>query len=311
MSDLLARYIHQVGNYVPPQERAEIEAELRSQIQDQLDDRFGGQATPQEIASVLQELGAPYRMAAAYQREQVLVGAELYPTMMIILRRVWLLAPLIVAFVQVFSALTTPQPIAPLRLAADVLVSIVQAVFFFSGVVVFTFAMLQRQLAKRAATPFDPFALPPINDPRAVDRIEAAFGIVLGIGFILLLMYFLRVGGLTLQLNPQSPIAFHVGWMLTLISMVLAMMLTQAWVLRSNRWTLPLWVAETLMELIGLISLYYAILQPLVTHYNFGGTSLLSHLPEAAVILHAVLMLAVRGNRAVRLWNNRRAPAPF
>jgi len=50
MTELVERYVHQVGRYLPPQKRAEIEAELSSQINDQLDDRFAGRPTQQDVA---------------------------------------------------------------------------------------------------------------------------------------------------------------------------------------------------------------------------------------------------------------------
>ena len=57
MSDLVERYVHQVGRHVPQKERAEIQAELRSQILDQLDDRYEGAPTADNVADVLRELG--------------------------------------------------------------------------------------------------------------------------------------------------------------------------------------------------------------------------------------------------------------
>ena len=54
--------------------RDSIEAELRSQIQDQLEDRYGDDPTEAEVAAVLAELGDPRRMAASYGGEQYLVG---------------------------------------------------------------------------------------------------------------------------------------------------------------------------------------------------------------------------------------------
>ena len=62
MSELVERYVHQVGRYLPNKEREEIQAELRSQIQDQLDDRYEGAPTETDVAAVLKELGDPRRM---------------------------------------------------------------------------------------------------------------------------------------------------------------------------------------------------------------------------------------------------------
>ena len=82
MSELIERYVHQVGRYLPSKERAEIQAELRSQIQDQLEDRYEGAPTQTDVAAVLKELGDPRRMAASYGGEQYLVGPDLYPCLL-------------------------------------------------------------------------------------------------------------------------------------------------------------------------------------------------------------------------------------
>jgi len=66
MSDLIERYIHQVVRNLPPRERAEIAAELRSSIQDQLDDRYGAAPSDEEIVAVLLDFGNPHELAESY-----------------------------------------------------------------------------------------------------------------------------------------------------------------------------------------------------------------------------------------------------
>src|SRR5689334_12038544 len=142
MVDLVERYVHQVGRYLPPKERAEIEAELRSQIQDQLDDRYAGSPSEEEVASVLKEFGLPYLMATSYMSEQYLVGPTLYPFMMMVLRYGWLLIPAVVIFLNIFGAVVSPPQTPFLTLLVETVIAVIQATLSFSAVVVLIFALI-------------------------------------------------------------------------------------------------------------------------------------------------------------------------
>ena len=136
MTDLVERYVHQVGRYLPPNERAEIEAELRSQIQDQLEDRYAGSPSPEDVASVLAEFGHPYKLAISYSNEKYLVGPTLYPYMMLVLRHVLLLVPAMVVFLNLFGALISPQQNSLFGWLIEAGIAAVQATLMFSAVLV-------------------------------------------------------------------------------------------------------------------------------------------------------------------------------
>ena len=74
MTELIERYVHQVGRYLPPKERAEIEAELRSQIQDQLDDRYAGSPTPDVHDPEPFAPGAPEELSLAHIGAVIFAG---------------------------------------------------------------------------------------------------------------------------------------------------------------------------------------------------------------------------------------------
>ncbi len=313
MTDLIERYVHQVGRYLPQDERADIEAELRSQIQDQLDDRYDGSPSQADVAAVLAELGDPRRMAASYHPEQYLVGPALYPFMAMIVRHGWIIIPTIVIFLNIFGALISSQPISLFDLFIETLLAVLQTTLIFFAVVVLIFAIIQRisaELDKNEAT-FNPLDLPKVDDPFIVDRIEAAFGLVIGTFTALALLYFLRVGGLTLQFNLNNPgevIPVPVIWLILLICAVIAMLVLHVMVLRRNRWNSTLWLTETLLEVFGMICLYFVLYEPLLERIvtavpTIGQIAFIESVPETFVIITAVITLVGRGNRLVRLWN--------
>lgn len=303
MIELVERYVHQVGRYLPRSERAEIEAELRSQIQDQLDDRFAGSPTPEEVASVLAEFGHPYRMATSYTGEQYLVGPALYPFMMMVLRYGWLIIPPLVIFLDIFGALVTPSQTALLTQILEILGSVIQATLFFSAVVVLIFALIQRASleVKDKEPTFNPADLPKVDDPSVVDRAESSFGIAITAIITLVLLYWLQVGGLTLRFNLSDPgevIPVSVPWLIALIAISWSQAILHIVVLRRNRWSVGLLVTETVMETAGLIPLYFAVLLPFV-----GRLDTRHDLPEIIAIVLAVLTLLTKGARLARLWN--------
>lgn len=310
MNDLIDRYVHQVGLYVPTNERREIEAELRSQIHDQLE----GTATATEVAAVLKQLGDPQRMAASYSGEQFLVGPELYPFLRIVLRFGLPLVPTVVVVANVLGVVLTPAGGDWLTLAIGSVFTAAQAALIFFAIVVLFFAILQHsgeRFAFRRAE-FDPLALPPVDDPGAVDRAESGFGIAIGTLVVIALLYFLQVGGLTLRFSFSDPggvLAVPSVWLITLLVTTSLVVLLNLWALLRRRWTLEMWLAQTLLELVGAVGLYFILFQPvtqLIVQAAPDLIDLLRELPWMITLITVVIMVLSNGSRIIRLWQHRR-----
>ncbi len=172
MTDLVERYVVKVGSYLPESEREEVQNELRSLIQDQLDDRYKGAPTQDDVVELLKEFGDPREMAASYGREQYLIGPDLYPTMMYVLQRGWMWVPIIVVLVRVIVAFVGGDPGSIFGLFLSTFFTVLQALFVFSGIVVIIFALMQYgdvDLDEHRSA-FDPLELPRVNDPAAIDK---------------------------------------------------------------------------------------------------------------------------------------------
>ncbi|MAU11623.1 MAG: hypothetical protein CL607_17495 [Anaerolineaceae bacterium] len=288
MTDLVERYVHQVGRYLPRSERADVVAELRSVIYDQLEDRFGPEPTDAEVSVVLAELGDPRQMAASYGEQQVLIGPELYPYMMMVLRHGWLIIPSVVIFLGVFGLLISGQPVTPTNLLLDPLWAMVQVTFVFSALVVLLFAIIERVAARYDVQepPFNPAALPQVNDPLAVVRTDIAWGVALGIIFTLIMIYYLQVGGLTLNFNLSDPgevIPIPTNWMALLIVVAIAQLGIHSLMLARKRWPISLWIFQVFLEVFGAICLYFAVLEPFFEHV-VPADSAIANVPLALII---------------------------
>lgn len=315
--ELIERYVHQVGRYLPPNERAEIEAELRSQIADKLDDRYAESPTQEQVAAVLAELGHPYLIAASYNSERYLVGPLLYPYLMLVLRRGWLIIPAIVVFMSIFGALTSSEASVSLRVIIETSFAAIQGGLIFTAVVVLFFAILQRTYlqSEQAGEPFNPLELPEVDDPGAVDRFETTFSLIFGFFVTLVLLYWLYVGGLTLRFNLSDPgevIPVPAAWLLLLIIAAVGQIIMNLVAVRNKRWSVSTLLAETVLEIVGTIALYFAITQPFVERLILDHPNLMfmERLPELFAILYAVPTLINRGSTLVRLWGYRSGSTP-
>jgi hypothetical protein len=314
MSDLIDRYVHQVGLYVRPKERAEIEAELRSQIQDQLEDRYGGSPAPAEVAAVLKQLGDPRTMAASYSGEQYLVGPELYPFMMTVLRFGLPLVPAVVVIANVLGVALSPEGGDWAGLLIGSIFTAIQAVLIFVAVVVAIFAILERSgesLRATAQAEFNPLELPAVDDPRAVDRFESGVGIAIGSLVGIAIVYYLQVGGLTLRFNLSDPgevLPVPAGWLLVLLVTTIGSVIFNLWALIRRRWSVWTWLVQATCDVVGAVGLYFVLFKPLVERLTQDvqeTTTPLDQLPWIITLTMVVLIVIVNGFKLIRLWQHR------
>ena len=323
MANLVERYIHQVGRYVPGKERAEIEAELRSQIQDQLEDRYGGAPTEAEEAEVLKELGDPRRMAASYGGEQYLVGPDLYPIMMMVLRRGWVIVPPIAILVRMLAALLGDESGNLIDLLLGALGGAFQAAFIFTGIVVLIFAILQHsgedlEEITGSEKGFDPLALPDVDPPAEVDRVEAIFSIAFGTFAILALLYFLRVGGLTWRFNLSDPgdvIPVPIPWLVGMIAIGIAQLGLQLVALARGRWSVSRMLLNVALDLAGAFALYFVLWQPLGERLYeavpaLANVPFIGRGPEIILVGSVIITVAEGVSKLVKMLGHRAGDIP-
>ena len=80
--NLIDKYIAEVGKHLPRKNRADIEAEIRSTLEDMLEERnqATGEAEDKTVIELLKEYGAPRDVAASYTGPRYLIGPRVYPT---------------------------------------------------------------------------------------------------------------------------------------------------------------------------------------------------------------------------------------
>ncbi len=212
---LIDRYIQEVGQRLPRENRADIKAELRSLLIDSLEDRFGHEPSESEVEDFLIEFGQPREVAASYFPDgQYLIGPSLYPLFRMV---AWIVvaavlgAQMLAWGVAIFIA---GEPFAVLEMLGSLLNSIPVSL----GWLVLTFIILQRfdvQPDLEDET-WDPQSLPKINEDEDLKRGELIFGLVFGILILVLVVFFPQwIGSVTApggKFYPNPVIIQYLGW---------------------------------------------------------------------------------------------------
>lgn len=198
--ELINRYLHEVGENLPKQSRADIEKELRSLIQDALEERTANRgeqpqpATTELTAVVLREFGPPKAMAARYRPAEVLIGADLFP----IYRQVLTVTLSIVIGVHmlgVIFSLAQQEAASFQRLIPALFGSVWQALLVNAAIVTIIFAVIERvnsaswkseasKKTTQSTASWDPYQLPPIKDPDRINHGDLIAGIVVSLFLI-------------------------------------------------------------------------------------------------------------------------------
>ena len=201
---LVDRYLAAVSDLLPVRLRKDTVTEIRSLIQDALDDRSkteGKVPDDDMMAAVLKEFGSPEKIVAPYLPEKYLIGPRLYPTFILVLQ---IVLPIIAVVMLVISwwgvgqvaTMTTSKFFTEL---ANSLASTLSTVVQAFGNIVLIFAILQwtvpefKTMVKEKE--WDPHSLKAINRPNKIKRGDLIAEVVFTfIALIILNFYFDRVG---------------------------------------------------------------------------------------------------------------------
>ena len=146
--ELLDRYLEAVRRHLPWRRQDDIIAELRANLESQLEDKeaaLGRKLTDAEMEAWLRQMGSPLQVAARYQPQQFLIGPGLFPIYRFVLRVAlgWCAA--------IYAVVKTVEIVAN-GLGADALVrALIQlpwSLFVTAAVVTLNFAIVERSRAK-------------------------------------------------------------------------------------------------------------------------------------------------------------------
>ena len=146
-TNLIDTYVSEVGRRLPRKTRSDIQAEIRSILQDMLEERSqkSGKPIDEELTlEVLKAYGSPEKVAATYVGDRYLIGPRLYPVFMLVLRIVLIVIGVLAAVglgIAVYQ--TTLTPLNAIETILRAIASFVASAVTVLGNVVLIFAILE------------------------------------------------------------------------------------------------------------------------------------------------------------------------
>lgn len=198
--NLLDKYIVEVGKHLPHKNRLDLQTEIRSTLEDMLEDRSKATGKPADealVSEVLAEFGAPSKVAAAYQPTRYLIGPRLYPFFTMVVKIVMSVLTVVsmIGFGIAFASGATTGA-AFLAAFGKWIVQFVTGIISAFGNIVLVFAILERVLPasefKAEEEKWAPADLDAEPDPDEAKRSELIFEIL-----------FTMLGLAVLNLYPQ------------------------------------------------------------------------------------------------------------
>ncbi len=197
--NLIDTYVSEVGRHLPQKSRADIEAEMRSVLEDMLDERSikaGKPADDEMFFDLLKEYGAPEKVAASYLPERHLIGPQLFPLFMLVVKIVFSVLGImaLIGFgIAVATTGVTSQAFLEL-LGKSILQAVGGAIQVF-GNIVLVFAILQRvlpasELKDEESREWEPRSLLKITPPDRVGIPRPVFEILLNFAAILVFNFY-------------------------------------------------------------------------------------------------------------------------
>ncbi|MEU1971162.1 permease prefix domain 1-containing protein [Microbacterium sp. NPDC019599] len=167
---LTDRYIDAAMRTVPDRQRADLAAELRASIDDQIDARVA-EGEPQEVAerAVLTDLGDPDKLAAGYtDRPLWLIGPRYYLTWWRLTKLLWAIVPVCAAFGVALGQTIAGEPFGQIvGTVAAVVMSVIVHIGFWTALVFFIIERSERGTVSGVVSPWKPEDLPEAKDTGA------------------------------------------------------------------------------------------------------------------------------------------------
>jgi hypothetical protein len=207
--NLIDTYVSEVGRRLPRKQRSDIEAEIRSTLEDMLEERSGQTGKPVDdelVVEILKEYGAPEKVAASYLGERYLIGPQLFPTFELVLKIfLSVLGTLALIGLGVQLAHSDVTMLHLLKGIGGVISSLIAAL----GNIVLIFAIIEWGMRNAGAGAraeakekvWDPHSLEKISPPSQVKMGEGIVDIVFDFAAIVIFNFYPQALGFTSSLN--------------------------------------------------------------------------------------------------------------
>lgn len=299
---LTDRYVAAAVRTVPEQQRADLAAELRASIDDQIDDRVEqGEARDAAERAVLTDLGDPDRLGAGYtDRPLWLIGPRYFLEWWRLLKLLLWIVPAAAAFGVSFAMVLDHATLGEIVGAVVPLILTVAVHLAFWTTLVF--AIVERTSGRQGAGPLVTWTVDQLPDPRPSgagrgELIATLVFLTIGAGAILwdLFIGFVPTEPGLSFLNP----ALWPAWILALfVVMALEAALAVA-VYAVGRWTILLAVANGILNLLVAVPAVWLASQGQLINPAYFPTLIPDDGAEVGAIVNTILMFAIA---VIAIW---------
>jgi hypothetical protein len=301
--ELLDRYLQAVKKHLPSKKQDDILAELRANMESQLEDKeaeLGRPLTQGEAEDWLRAMGPPILVASRYRPQQYLIGPALYPAYLYVLRMAMLWAVVAYAAVNAIRiAISAPKALSLFEAilpAPGVLITVAAWVTLVFAALEF-FAVRNPERCwpiAGIAGPWSPSSLPPLENRETVTRKPRSYAYAVAevvFGFLLLVWLLLIPGHPFLLMGPGvfildvAPFRLAETWWTFYRWIVVLNALQLAWRivdLLRDAWQYPSPVQHLVSKAFGLVPIgimlnvpnhaYVLLKDPAVDQVRFGAT---------------------------------------
>ena len=189
---LLDRYLEAVRKLLPWKRQNDIIAELRANLEAQLEDeetKLGHPLTPEEAEAWLKELGSPMQMASLYRPQQYLIGPRFFPIYWVVMRTALFWYCLVYAVVGLIQCSVQEDPLWALLGTAS---RLPMALLIMAACVTMIFAVTEFLVTRfperfaKAKPEWSPDSLPPVparpsSALKPQTRLKAVGGLIFSI----------------------------------------------------------------------------------------------------------------------------------
>ena len=270
--NLIDKYIAEIGKYLPRKGRADIEAEIRSTLEDMLEERkeANGEVSEEQVIALLKEYGSPREVAESYTGPRYLIGPRVFPIFELVTRIV-LIVLFAIALAGLGLSLADSRVAGPefLKTIGESALDLLSGLITVFGNLVLVFAILERVLPAKEfeeEEEWNPAELAREPDPDRVKFGEQIFEMVFLVVFLILFNLYPQAIGVGffnednwVFISPILTDAFfsYLPWINILILLQFGF---NIFLLRSGWWNNGLRVANIVLELAG-IALAVAMLR--------------------------------------------------
>ena len=337
--ELLDRYLQAVRKYLPARRQDDIIAELRANMESQIEDKESELNRPLsqgEFDDLLRKMGHPMLVASRYQPQQYLIGPTLFPMYLYVLRLalMWVFVICII-LAAVVTPLTTPG-------ANAIFVALLRTPFTLmqtAAWITLVFAALDFAKTRypNACPPFagvnqnwNPSSLPPLEkDPNRPGKRRSFAQAIAEIVFTALFLVWLLLipshpflmlgpGVAYLKVTPYllSPAWWAFFWWIVALNIV--QIVWKCIDLLSSRWSQPSRIQQIVFKTFGLFPIailltapghiYISLKNPAVDQAQYGQNldQINNGIHFAFVVICAIVLLQLAFDLGKWIWDTYR-----